>query len=97
MNISQNTYDHYWEKGWVVVEGVYRADEVDRIAKLALEISDEEIQKDTLSFDADRSADGTAIAPRKIGEPFLKASAFQYFSIDPQEYPDRQRDRESNH
>jgi hypothetical protein len=83
MNISQATYDHYWDKGWVVVEGVYRTDEVDRTAKLALEISDEEIQKDTSSFDADRSADGTVIAPRKIGEPFLKASTFQSFVLDP--------------
>ena len=31
--------DHYLEKGWVVVEGIYGADEVDSISQLAIEIS----------------------------------------------------------
>lgn len=30
--------DHYWEKGWVVVEGIYDVDEVDSISQLAIEI-----------------------------------------------------------
>ena len=44
MHISQHAYNHYWEKGWVAVEGVYSPDEVERIAQIAIEVSDHEIE-----------------------------------------------------
>lgn len=82
MNISQNAYDHYWEKGWVVIEGVYCPDEVEHIAQLAVEVSNKELKDDAPSYAVDRAADGS-IAPRKIDRPFFKASAFQSFILDP--------------
>jgi|JYMV01.1.fsa_nt_gi hypothetical protein len=30
--MNQADYDHYWEEGWVVIEGIYATDEVDSIA-----------------------------------------------------------------
>jgi hypothetical protein len=33
MRISQETYDHYWDNGWTVVDNVYTADEVERVAR----------------------------------------------------------------
>ena len=44
MHISQHAYNHYWEKGWVAVEGVYSPDEVERIAQIAIEVSDREME-----------------------------------------------------
>ena len=75
------TYRHYWEKGWAVEEGVFGRDEADRIAQIALEVSQQEVSDadDRLVFDA--SAEGE-IAPRKIGSPFLKRSEFQAFVMD---------------
>ena len=76
MKISQDTYDHYWERGWTVVEGVFSAEEVDRVARTAVEVSDRELAHEASSFVADRGADG-AVAPRKISHPFLKDPAFK--------------------
>ena len=81
MNISPKAYNHYWEKGWVVVEGVYTPSKIERIAQLAVEISDAELTEDADSYAVDRAEDGT-IAPRKINQPFFKASAFQSFVLD---------------
>ena len=81
MTISLKAYNHYWEKGWVVVESVYAPSEVDRIAQLAVEVSDTELKEYADSYAVDRAADGT-IAPRKISQPFFKESAFQSFVLD---------------
>ena len=75
MNISPKAYNHYWEKGWVVVEGVYTPSKIERIAQLAVEISDAELTEDADSYAVDRAEDGT-IAPRKINQPFFKALRF---------------------
>jgi ectoine hydroxylase-related dioxygenase (phytanoyl-CoA dioxygenase family) len=82
MNISPKAYNHYWGKGWVVVEDVYSPNKIDRIAQLAVAVSDTELkEEDADSYAVDRAADGT-IAPRKINQPFLKESAFQSFVLD---------------
>ena len=82
MNISQETYDHYWEKGWVVVEGVFAPEEAERIAQLALEVTDDEIkQGETSNYSIDYAGDGR-IAPRKLNNPFEKGAAFQTFALD---------------
>ena len=44
MHISQDAYTHYWEKGWVTIEEVYSPDEVERIAQIAIEVSDREME-----------------------------------------------------
>ncbi len=81
MKISQDAYNHYWKKGWVVIEGVYGTEEVDRIAQIAIEVSDAEMKGDRPSCAVDRAEDGT-IGPRKIDRPFFKARAFQSFVLD---------------
>ena len=91
MHISQDAYNHYWEKGWVAIEGVYNPDEVERIAQIAIEVSDRDmksamdpdpIEDKGAGYAVDRAEDGT-VAPRKIEGPFLKETAFQSFVLDP--------------
>ena len=83
MNISQETHDRYWERGWVVIEGVFAPEEVDHIAQLALQVSDEEIKGgESSNYSVDYAEDGN-IAPRKVNNPFNKGSAFQSFVLDP--------------
>ena len=82
MNISQETYGHYWEKGWGAVEGVFAPEEVERIARLVLEVTDEEIKQGESSHHiVDYAGDGR-IAPRKLNHPFEKGAAFQTFVLD---------------
>ena len=75
-------YDHYWEKGWVVFEGIYEIDEIDGISQLATEISNQELEDGADSSVVDRQVGG-ATAPRKINRPFLKESAFRSLVMDP--------------
>ena len=82
------TYNHYWEKGWAVVEGVFSREEADRIAQIALEVSQQELAQAnepegefSQNYVVDASAEGD-IAPRKIDRPFLKRSEFQKFVLD---------------
>ena len=35
MKATTAQYDHYWDKGWVVVEGVFARDEAEAVAPLA--------------------------------------------------------------
>ena len=86
MHINQDAYNHYWEKGWVAIEGIYSPDEVERIAQIAIELSDREIETPEttdqgIGYAVDRAEDGT-IAPRKINAPFLKEPDFQSFVLD---------------
>lgn len=75
------TFRHYWEKGWAVEEGVFSREEADRIAQIALDLSQEELSREGDNYVVDKSADGE-IAPRKIDTPFLKRSEFQTFVLD---------------
>lgn len=82
MKISQAASDHYWKKGWAVVEGVFTHQEAEAIAQVALEVADQDLAADQSSFTADHSADGR-FAPRKIAFPFTKHAAFRTFALDP--------------
>ena len=79
--MNQADYDHYWEEGWAVIEGIYATDEVDSIAQLVTEISNKGLEDDASSGVVDRQANG-AIAPRKINRPFLRELAFQSLVLD---------------
>ncbi|MEM7125366.1 MAG: phytanoyl-CoA dioxygenase family protein [Chloroflexota bacterium] len=79
--MKQTDYDHYWEKGWTVVEDVFSAHEADQIAQIALETCQQELAEEGDSYVVDASANGE-IAPRKIMQPFLKHAAFQTFVMD---------------
>lgn len=81
MQLPSASYKHYWEKGWCVVEGVFNAEEIDRIVELAMQISQREMDADS-SYIADRSQNGAEVLPRKIGGPFGKHETFRAFSLD---------------
>lgn len=79
--LRQADCEHYWAKGWVVVEDVFPKEEAERIAQLALRISQEELTNAGDRYVADASADGQ-LAPRKIDRPFWKHADFQAFILD---------------
>ena len=79
--MGSETYRHYWEKGWAVEEGVFSREEADRIARIALDLSQQELRDDGDGYVVDKSDDGE-IAPRKIDRPFLKKEEFQTFILD---------------
>ncbi|CAN5833527.1 hypothetical protein BH10CHL1_BH10CHL1_14350 [soil metagenome] len=79
--LQQTVYDHYWEKGWAVADDVFTKAEVEKIAHLALQISQAELTKAGDRYVADASADGE-LAPRKIDRPFWKQADFQAFILD---------------
>ena len=81
MVIDKTQHEHYREKGWVVVEGVYRAAEVDKVAELAMQISDAQVESgETGDFDA--ASDGTNVMPRKLDNPFGLEPRFRPFVLD---------------
>lgn len=70
MLLSPEQREHYWAKGWVVVEGVIEPATVERVAQRALEIARGQISAASNSYQADRSEDGQVIEPRKLDHPF---------------------------
>ena len=83
MQILKTAYDAYWEKGWVVVEGVFAHDRIDAIIERAMQIGYETVANTPESqFQVDRSDDGE-LAPRKIPQPFREDSFFHSFVLDP--------------
>ena len=42
VKLERKHHDHYWQKGWVVIEGVFRPDEADRVADAAVRIAERE-------------------------------------------------------
>ncbi len=71
----------YWDKGWVVIDDVFTASEVDAIAGLAMTLSAAGSALEQEDYPLDASPDG-ATAPRKIGRAFLKHAAFRAFVLD---------------
>ena len=72
----------YREKGWVVVDGVFGAEEIERIRDLAMEISMTELSGEHGAYLADSDADGK-LAPRKVDHPYFKTAEFRRFVNDP--------------
>ena len=70
MQLSPEQRDHYWTKGWLVVEGVIEPAKVEWVAQRALEIARGQISDASSNYQADRSPDGTVIEPRKLDSPF---------------------------
>ena len=79
--MRSETFRHYWEKGWAVEEELFSRAEADRIAGIALELSQQELSGDGDGYVVDKSDDGE-VAPRKIDRPFLKKETFQTFVLD---------------
>ena len=79
--LNQVAYNQYWEKGWLVVEGVFQPEEVEQVAELATKIGFEELRSASQTG-VDHSEDGQQ-APRKIEQPFLKQPLFRQLILDP--------------
>jgi ectoine hydroxylase-related dioxygenase (phytanoyl-CoA dioxygenase family) len=70
MELSPEQREHYWTKGWLVVEGVVAPEVADRIAQRALEIGQSQLTAESTRYQADRAADGSDMQPRKLDSPF---------------------------
>ncbi len=81
--LTKEQLNQYGEKGWLVVNGVFDPNEVERIAQIAMQLSLEELKDITGSAQADHAADGAKV-PRKIAHPFLKSEDFRHFVQNPE-------------
>lgn len=73
----QDILAFYQKNGWVVVDGVFAHDCVDRVLKVTSEIIEQEIQQGTIhSLDRDNKG---VVAPRKLNAPFTKSSEYLEF------------------
>jgi phytanoyl-CoA hydroxylase len=75
MDLPKHLYDHYWERGWVVVEGVIPPDKAKWVAERALELGRAKVGPDSSNYAADRSPDGSVIEPRKLDNPVAQDPA----------------------
>lgn len=82
MNLETDFCGEYWKKGWVVVEDVFKREEADQMAGLALAIAERERDVAKPGYNLDASADGSQQAPRKIDHPFLKYEGCRKFLLD---------------
>lgn len=77
--LDRQAYDHYWKKGWTVVNGVVPHDETDAIAALANEFCEAQLAKADGSYVGDSDAEGHR-APRKLHRPTLLDERFKQFA-----------------
>ena len=82
MKSDTDYFGQYWKKGWVVIEGVFKPEEVDRIATLALTIAEKERPNAKPGYNLDSSEDGTKQAPRKIDNLFVKDEVCRQCLLD---------------
>lgn len=82
MKLDPEYRGQYWKKEWVVVEGVFKLEEAERIAALALTIAEKELDIAIPGYNLDFSEDGTQQSPRKIDKPFLKDEGCRKFLVD---------------
>lgn len=72
--LNQDEYDHYWNKGWLVRNGIFDPKSADRIAAQAVALAENELDgSDHLM--ADHGADGM-VHPRTIKRPYSKGGPF---------------------
>lgn len=81
MVTKESVFEHYWRKGWAIVEDVFKAQEVDRIAALAVRIAEEEYVGLEAGYLVDLTDEGT-LAPRKIDGAFLRDQLFRDLLLD---------------
>lgn len=79
--ISEEQIAHYWDQGWVVVEGVFTAKETEEIAAIVLEVSQRLAEASGDPYLMDTGAGGVS-APRKIVSPFIHHPTFRAFTLD---------------
>ncbi len=81
MSVSKADHDHYWSKGWVVIEGIFGRDEADRVAEVLLGIAERERESAKDGYNLDISENGEQ-APRKVNEPFVKDALCRKMLLD---------------
>lgn len=81
--VSDQALASYRDKGWAIVEGVFAAEEIDRVVAVAMQVSRAELlaRPDDAST-VDAGEDGH-LGPRKVDYPFLKHAEFRRFALDP--------------
>ncbi len=79
--LDQKLRDHYWDKGWVVVENIYTRDECESLATFATDIAERETVKADANYAVDRTDTGQAL-PRKLDHPFKRDQRFRDFAMD---------------
>lgn len=80
--ISEEQVRIFHERGWLVVEGVYRSEEADEVARLAVETADAITEDESMpGYLLDRSESGETAA-RKIDNPYLRNPLFRDFALD---------------
>lgn len=75
--VTQEQLNHYWDKGWVVVEGVFDPVLVDGIAETATALIKEEIKDSAIPAVAGERLEDGEIIPRKLEQAFFKHPSFQ--------------------
>ncbi len=80
--LTSEQVEHYWRKGWVAVPDVFSAEQVDDLARRAIQMSYAELlASEKPTYVVDVSTDGT-MAPRKIEMPSLKDDLFHAFLFE---------------
>jgi phytanoyl-CoA hydroxylase len=82
LTIGKEQYDHYWSKGWIVVERVYTPEDADRVAALAVEVTDKEYAGLATGYLVDCCEEGK-VFPRKIDAVALRGEVFRSFLLGP--------------
>ena len=77
--LTQSQIDTYWEKGWLVVDGVFSREAIVAVRDRADTVAQELI--DGTPHRADRDEAGN-MAPRKIDAPFKRDPLFREFVLD---------------
>ena len=80
--VKPEQMEQFRDKGWVVVEGVFDTDKVDKIAEIAIKVIDEDLKQPDVSAMAGQRLESGEIIPRKIMSPFYKHPAFQEFVLN---------------
>lgn len=81
--LDQASWQRFWERGWLVVEGVYEPSTADSTSELALAVGDARVARaENTDYVVDTSVAGVR-APRKLIEPFLEDRAFREFVLNP--------------
>jgi ectoine hydroxylase-related dioxygenase (phytanoyl-CoA dioxygenase family) len=80
--VTPEQMEHFRDKGWVVVEGVFDTDTVDKIAAIATAVIEEDLKQPEVSAMAGQRLESGEIIPRKIMDPFFKHYAFQEFVLN---------------
>lgn len=87
MRLTSDQLSQYWDKGWLVVEGVFPREEAERMAAFSLDLVNKGLGDKASAHDAsgaqpDIAPDGSIAGPRKLHRPFGRDVTFRRFIFD---------------